>query len=111
MFDAAVESVQVSLEPEIQDWNLPEPDLSIAAEPQVDLQPIEEPTAEAELPVVEPQVSEIEADAPDIESATEPETQAGGAGQFTSWESTARTEDFQVFVFRCQWRDLCGTAR
>ncbi|CAH7416568.1 Chemotaxis protein CheW [Vibrio chagasii] len=99
MFDAAVESVQVSLEPEIQDWNLPESDLSIAAEPLVELQPIEESTVEAELPRVEQPVSEIEADVPDIESAIEPETQAGGAGQFTSWESTARTEDFQVLYF------------
>ncbi|CAH6826397.1 hypothetical protein VCHA34P126_220069 [Vibrio chagasii] len=99
MFDAAVESVQVSLEPEIQDWNLPESDLSMAAEPLVELQPIEESTVEAELPTVEQPVSEIEADVPDIESAIEPETQAGGAGQFTSWERTARTEDFQVLYF------------
>ncbi len=35
MFDAAVESVQLSVEPEIQDWNLPEPDLSMVIDQPV----------------------------------------------------------------------------
>ncbi|OED65349.1 chemotaxis protein CheW, partial [Vibrio splendidus ZS-139] len=99
MFDAAVESVQVSAEPEIQDWNLPEPDLSIAAKPQVELVETEQIEAKAEHPDTEVEAPEIDAQDPDIESAIEPETQAGGADQFTSWESTARTEDFQVLYF------------
>ncbi|PMM41794.1 chemotaxis protein CheW, partial [Vibrio splendidus] len=106
MFDAAVESVQVSAEPEIQDWNLPEPDLSTAAKPQVELPQAqyelvetEQIEAKAEHPDTEVEAPEIDAQDPDIESAIEPETQAGGADQFTSWESTARTEDFQVLYF------------
>ncbi|WP_086738252.1 chemotaxis protein CheW, partial [Vibrio celticus] len=100
MFDAAVESVQVFEEPEIQDWNLPQPDLSIAAEPPVELQQVEELQAEPlATEQVEVKAVESELDVPEVETAIEPETQAGGAGQFTSWESTVRKEDFQVLYF------------
>ncbi|PMM57344.1 chemotaxis protein CheW, partial [Vibrio lentus] len=104
MFDAAVESVQLSVEPEIQDWNLPEPDLSMVVEQSVE-QAIE-PTIE--LPIaeelnVEVQQDETNIEQPEIESISEPEveleTQSGGIERFTSWESTARTEDFQVLYF------------
>ncbi|PMH32903.1 chemotaxis protein CheW, partial [Vibrio lentus] len=104
MFDAAVESVQLSVEPEIQDWNLPEPDLSMVVEQSVE-QAIE-PTIE--LPIaeelnVEVQKDETNIEQPEIESISEPEveleTQSGGIERFTSWESTARTEDFQVLYF------------
>ncbi|OCH55385.1 chemotaxis protein CheW, partial [Vibrio lentus] len=108
MFDAAVESVQLSVEPEIQDWNLPEPDLSMAVEPsvepsveQADESIIESPIAE-ELNV-EAQQDETNIEQPEIESISEPEveleTQSGGIERFTSWESRARTEDFQVLYF------------
>ncbi|MFA0693923.1 chemotaxis protein CheW, partial [Vibrio sp. 10N.222.49.C9] len=100
MFDAAVESVQVFEEPEIQDWNLPEPDLSIVLEPPVESQQIEELQAESlETEQVEVKAVEPELDVPDPETVIEPETQAGGADQFTSWESTVRKEDFQVLYF------------
>ncbi|MFA0148714.1 chemotaxis protein CheW, partial [Vibrio lentus] len=104
MFDAAVESVQLSVEPEIQDWNLPEPDLSMVVEQSVE-QAIE-PTIE--LPIaeelnVEVQQDETNIEQPEIESISEPEveleTQSGGIERFTSWETTARTEDFQVLYF------------
>ncbi|WP_241959529.1 chemotaxis protein CheW, partial [Vibrio lentus] len=98
MFDAAVESVQLSVEPEIQDWNLPEPDLSMVVDPSVE-SIIESPIAE-ELNV-EVQQDETNIEQPEIESISEPEleTQSGGIERFTSWESTARTEDFQVLYF------------
>ncbi|MEZ9099696.1 chemotaxis protein CheW, partial [Vibrio sp. 10N.222.54.A1] len=100
MFDAAVESVQVFEEPEIQDWNLPEPDLSIVLEPPVESQQIEELQAESlETEQVEVKAVEPELDVPDPETVIESETQAGGADQFTSWESTVRKEDFQVLYF------------
>ncbi|MEZ9683743.1 MULTISPECIES: chemotaxis protein CheW, partial [Vibrio] len=100
MFDAAVESVQVSVDPEIQDWDLPEPDLSIAVDPPVESQQIEELQAESlETEQVEVKATEPDLESPQIEPFTELETQAGGAGQFTSWETTARTEDFQVLYF------------
>ncbi|OEE06934.1 chemotaxis protein CheW [Vibrio cyclitrophicus ZF270] len=106
MFDAAVESVQVFTEPEIQDWNLPEPELSIVAEPQIELQQAEDELLETEQTEAKIEYSEIEVEAPevevqepDIETVIEPETQVGGADQFTSWESTVRTEDFQVLYF------------
>ncbi|WP_146491682.1 chemotaxis protein CheW, partial [Vibrio sp. T20] len=100
MFEAAVESVQVFEEPEIQDWNLPEPDLSIAAEPPVETQQIEELQAEPqETEQVEVKAVESELDAPEVETVIGLETQAGGANQFTSWENTVRTEDFQVLYF------------
>ena len=87
-------------EPEIQDWNLPEPDLSIAAEPPVETQQIEELQAvPLETEQVEVKAVESELDAPEVETVIEPETQAGGADQFTSWENTVRTEDFQVLYF------------
>ncbi|MEZ9699589.1 chemotaxis protein CheW [Vibrio sp. 10N.286.45.F3] len=100
MFDAAVESVQVFEEPEIQDWNLPNPDLSIAVEPPVESQQIEVLQAEPEEnEQVEVKAIESELEVPEVETAIELETQAGGADQFTSWESTVRTEDFQVLYF------------
>ncbi|MFA0078160.1 chemotaxis protein CheW, partial [Vibrio artabrorum] len=100
MFDATVESVQVFEEPEIQDWNLPEPDLSIAEESPVESQQIEELQAEPlETEQVEFKAVESKLDAPEPETVIEPETQAGGADQLTSWESTVRTEDFQVLYF------------
>ncbi|MFI3275332.1 chemotaxis protein CheW, partial [Vibrio sp.] len=106
MFDAAVESVQVFEEPEIQDWNLPEPDLSIAVDPLVESLSIEEQkievefAAQAELVKTEQaEVIEPELEAPSIEPVVELETQAGGADQFTSWESQTRTDDFQVLYF------------
>ncbi|MEZ9072719.1 chemotaxis protein CheW, partial [Vibrio splendidus] len=90
MFDAAVESVQLSVEPEIQDWNLPEPDSSMVVDRPVE-RPIEQ---QAESPIAEE---------PEVESISEPEveleTQSGGIERFTSWETTARTEDFQVLYF------------
>ncbi|MFA0661242.1 chemotaxis protein CheW, partial [Vibrio splendidus] len=100
MFDAAVESVQLSVEPEIQDWNLPESDSSMVVE-----RPIEQ---QAESPIAEE--SHVEAlqdgthtEESEIESVNEPEveleTQSGGIERFTSWETTARTEDFQVLYF------------
>ncbi|MFA0012933.1 chemotaxis protein CheW, partial [Vibrio lentus] len=100
MFDAAVESVQLSVEPEIQDWNLPEPDLSMAVEQTIE-PIIESPIAEESH--VEDQQDETNIEEPEIESISEPEveleTQSGGIERFTSWESTARTEDFQVLYF------------
>ncbi|OEF93291.1 chemotaxis protein CheW, partial [Vibrio splendidus] len=106
MFDAAVESVQVFEEPEVQDWNLPEPDLSTAVEPLVESPSIEEQqvevefAAQAELVKTEQaEVIEPELEAPSIEPVVELETQTGGADQFTSWESQTRTEDFQVLYF------------
>ncbi|WP_241905953.1 chemotaxis protein CheW, partial [Vibrio lentus] len=104
MFDAAVESVQLSVEPEIQDWNLPEPDLSMVVEQSVEqaIEPIIEPPIAEELNV-EVQQDETNIEQPEIESISEPEveleTQSGGIERFTSWESTARTEDFQVLYF------------
>ncbi|MFA0401870.1 chemotaxis protein CheW, partial [Vibrio splendidus] len=41
IFDAAVESVQLSVEPEIQDWNLPESDSSMVVDRPVE-RPIEQ---------------------------------------------------------------------
>ncbi|MEZ9318082.1 chemotaxis protein CheW, partial [Vibrio lentus] len=104
MFDAAVESVQLSVEPEIQDWNLPEPDLSMVVEQSVEqaMEPIIESPITEELNV-EVQQDETNIEQPEIESISEPEveleTQSGGIERFTSWESTARTEDFQVLYF------------
>ncbi|PMK38516.1 chemotaxis protein CheW [Vibrio lentus] len=104
MFDAAVESVQLSVEPEIQDWNLPEPDFSMVVEQSVEQaieSIIESPIAEESY--VEAQQDETNTEKPEIESVSEPEveleTQSGGIERFTSWESTARTEDFQVLYF------------
>ncbi|PTP83379.1 chemotaxis protein CheW, partial [Vibrio splendidus] len=90
MFDAAVESVQLSVEPEIQDWNLPESDSSMVVDRPVE-RPIEQ---QAESPIAEE--SEIESIS---EPEVEVETQSGGIERFTSWETTARTEDFQVLYF------------
>ncbi|WP_086712363.1 chemotaxis protein CheW, partial [Vibrio gigantis] len=90
MFDAAVESVQVFEEPEIQDWNLSEPDFSIAVEP---------PVESVETEQIEVKAIESDLEVPEAETVVEPETQTGGADQFTSWESTVRTEDFQVLYF------------
>ena len=56
--------------------------------------------AQAELVKTEQaEVIEPELEAPSIETVVELETQAGGADQFTSWESQTRTEDFQVLYF------------
>ncbi len=104
MFDAAVESVQLSVEPEIQDWNLPESDSSMVVDRPVE-QPIEQ---QAESPIAEESHVEAQRDGShteesEIESVSEPEveleTQSGGIERFTSWETTARTEDFQVLYF------------
>ncbi|WP_146449139.1 chemotaxis protein CheW [Vibrio kanaloae] len=97
VFDVAVASAQLFEEPEIQDWNLPEPELSIAVEPQVVSQQIEQQQVEAEQPAIKPEETELES--PKIETVVELETQAGGIDKFTSWESTARTEDFQALYF------------
>ncbi|WP_139685600.1 chemotaxis protein CheW, partial [Vibrio tasmaniensis] len=97
MFDAAVESVQVSVDPEIQDWDLPEPELAVESERVVEAEALE-----TEVPVTEHfevKAAESDLESPQIDPVTELETQAGGAGQFTSWETTARTEDFQVLYF------------
>ncbi|MBB1463558.1 chemotaxis protein CheW [Vibrio sp. SG41-7] len=104
MFDAAVESVQLSVEPEIQDWNLPESDSSMVVDRPVE-RPIEQ---QAESPIAEESHVEAQQDGThteesEIESISEPEveleTQSGGIERFTSWETTARTEDFQVLYF------------
>ncbi|MEZ9394869.1 chemotaxis protein CheW, partial [Vibrio splendidus] len=110
MFDAAVESVQLSVEPEIQDWNLPESGSSMVVDRPVE-RPIEQqaesPIAEesliAEESHVEAQQDVTNTEEPEVESISEPEveleTQSGGIERFTSWETTARTEDFQVLYF------------
>ncbi|PMP41062.1 chemotaxis protein CheW [Vibrio splendidus] len=104
MFDAAVESVQLSVEPEIQDWNLPESDSSMVVDRPVE-RPIEQ---QAESPIAEESHVEAQQDGThteesEIESVSELEvefeTQSGGIERFTSWETTARTEDFQVLYF------------
>ncbi|PTO51516.1 chemotaxis protein CheW, partial [Vibrio splendidus] len=98
MFDAAVESVQLSVEPEIQDWNLPESDPSMVVDRPVE-RPIEQ---QAESPIAEesPTAEESHVEALQDETHTEEsETQSGGIERFTSWETTARTEDFQVLYF------------
>ncbi|MEZ9392553.1 chemotaxis protein CheW, partial [Vibrio splendidus] len=102
MFDAAVESVQLSVESEIQDWNLPESNSSMVVDRPVE-RPIEQ---QADSPIAEE--SHVEAlqdgtrtEESEIESISEPEveTQSGGIELFTSWETTARKEDFQVLYF------------
>ncbi|WP_299686154.1 chemotaxis protein CheW [uncultured Vibrio sp.] len=99
MFDAAVESVQALVEPEIQDWNLPETDLSMTVESQDHAQQTEAPYVEdfIEQSLIEATRSK----ALEIESGAEaePDTQPGGGDQFASWENTARSEDFQVLYF------------
>ncbi|MFA0115729.1 chemotaxis protein CheW, partial [Vibrio sp. 10N.261.46.E11] len=97
MFDAAVESVQVTVDPEIQDWDLPEPELAVESERVVEAEALE-----TEVPVTEyfeVKAAEFDLESPQIDPVAELETQAGGAGQLTSWETTARTEDFQVLYF------------
>ncbi|MFA0609570.1 chemotaxis protein CheW, partial [Vibrio sp. 10N.222.49.B4] len=95
MFDAAVESVQVSVDPEIQDWDLPEPELAVESELLAEA--VETEVVETEH--IEVKATEPDLESPQIEPVTELETHAGGADQFTSWETTARTEDFQVLYF------------
>ncbi|PMO15434.1 chemotaxis protein CheW [Vibrio splendidus] len=110
MFDAAVESVQLSVEPEIQDWNLPESDSSMVVDRPVERpieqqaeSPIAEESPTAEESHVEALQDETHTEESEIESVSEPEveleTQSGGIERFTSWETTARTEDFQVLYF------------
>ncbi len=67
----------------------------------MELQPIEESTVEAELPRgwEQPVLWDRSRCSWHWVRYWARSLQAGGAGQFTSWESTARTEDFQVFVF------------
>lgn len=70
------------------------------AEPPVESQQINELQAEpVETEQVEVKAAESELNVPEVETVIEPETQSGGADQFTSWESTVRTEDFQVLYF------------
>ena len=78
--------VEQQAEEEIQSWDI--------GEPQAFTEPVYQPSVEA----VEETVA-VEQDLETAEQAVELETQAGGANHFTSWESTVRSEDFQVLYF------------
>ncbi|MEF1228115.1 chemotaxis protein CheW, partial [Vibrio fortis] len=96
--------VEQQAEEEIQSWDIEEPlfenvaetvaETVAEAEPQVFSEPVYQPSVEA----VEETVS-VQEDLETIEQEVELETQAGGASNFTSWESTVRSEDFQVLYF------------
>jgi purine-binding chemotaxis protein CheW len=92
--------VEQQAEEEIQSWDIEEPlfenvaETVAEAEPQVFSEPVYQPSVEA----VEETVS-VQEDLETVEQEVELETQAGGASNFTSWESTVRSEDFQVLYF------------
>ncbi|MDK9798302.1 chemotaxis protein CheW, partial [Vibrio sp. D449a] len=87
-------------EEEIQSWDIEEPlfenvaETVAEAEPQVFSEPVYQPSVET----VEETVA-VQEDLETVEQQVEPETQAGGVNNFTSWESTVRSEDFQVLYF------------
>jgi purine-binding chemotaxis protein CheW len=87
---------ELQVEEEIQSWDIEEPVFENVAEPepQVFTEPVYQPSVEA----VEETVT-VQEDLETVEQETELETQAGGASSFTSWESTVRSEDFQVLYF------------
>jgi purine-binding chemotaxis protein CheW len=87
---------ELQVEEEIQSWDIEEPVFENVAEtePQVFTEPVYQPSVEA----VEETVS-VQEDLETVEQEVELETQAGGASNFTSWESTVRSEDFQVLYF------------
>ncbi|MDK9764389.1 chemotaxis protein CheW, partial [Vibrio sp. D420a] len=92
--------VEQQAEEEIQSWDIEEPlfenvaETVAEAEPQVFSEPVYQPSVEA----AEETVS-VQEDLETVEQEVELETQAGGASNFTSWESTVRSEDFQVLYF------------